>query len=156
VNSYTTGEQKLPEVCSDPSGGFVVVWEGAGAGDAGGIFARRYDALGAPDADHFSSTAIRRERRTVARVECVDVGGFVVAWTGTNPVADSDGTESLRSVSMRLARTPGPNSGEYVHVGIAGHGRRHAWRERRLRRRVGSQRQVQRPASMEFQRVWAL
>src|SRR4029078_10190251 len=54
VNSYTTGDQFPSAVTADGAGNFVVVWFGV---DQGGVyydvFARRFDASGAPLASEF-------------------------------------------------------------------------------------------------------
>src|SRR5258706_5674263 len=49
VNTYTTGGRSVAAVSSDSSGNFVVVWEGVGAGEAGGsygIFGQRFSSAG--------------------------------------------------------------------------------------------------------------
>ena len=48
LNTYTRSSQARPAVASDANGNFVVVWEGAGAGDAYGVFGQRYDSGGNP------------------------------------------------------------------------------------------------------------
>jgi hypothetical protein len=54
ANTYTTGDQDDTSVASDASGNFVVVWQSDGQdGSNRGIFARRYDASGAPRGPEF-------------------------------------------------------------------------------------------------------
>ena len=48
VNSYTTGDQRIPAVAMDAAGDFVVVWRGAGPTSADGVFARRFNSAGVP------------------------------------------------------------------------------------------------------------
>ena len=54
ASTVTTGRQRTPAVAMDGAGRFIVVWEdGSRDGSGSGIFARRYDALGAPMGDDF-------------------------------------------------------------------------------------------------------
>ena len=47
VSAFTTGTQTNPTIAHDPSnGGFVVAWQGVGAGDTLGVWMRRFDAAG--------------------------------------------------------------------------------------------------------------
>ena len=48
VNAYTTGDQSAPTVAWDTDGSFVVAWTSVQDGDGSGVFARRFDANGAP------------------------------------------------------------------------------------------------------------
>jgi hypothetical protein len=48
VNVTTAGDQRFPAVAMDPAGNFIIAWDGNGAGDSNGIFARRFDSLGVP------------------------------------------------------------------------------------------------------------
>src|SRR5258706_15783288 len=53
VNQYSTGIHGDPAVATGPDGGFVVVWDGEGAGDVLGVYAARFDAAGTRLADDF-------------------------------------------------------------------------------------------------------
>jgi hypothetical protein len=84
VSSHT-GSLISPAAASDPDGNFVVVWE-LYAYDFGGvgIFGRRFDSDGVPQADEFrvhTSTGGGQDEPSVA----LDANGnFVVAWHGYN------------------------------------------------------------------------
>ena len=91
ANTYTTtSPQALPSVAMDGAGDFVVVWEGAGETDAGGIHARRFAADGTPLGAAFQVNA---PANAVAFQHQPDVamapdGRFVVAWSSTAPGGD--------------------------------------------------------------------
>jgi hypothetical protein len=81
VNTYTTGYQGDPAVATDPSGGFVVVWE---SHDQGGSpvssFGQRFDRTGAKLGTEFPvPTSNPGGMPTVA---AMSPGGFVVTWHG--------------------------------------------------------------------------
>jgi hypothetical protein len=81
VNTYTTGAQSAPAVVIDPSSGnFVVVWEGAGSGDATGIFAQRYNSAGTPQGSQFrvNSFTVLMQRHAAVAVD--SPGTFLVVW----------------------------------------------------------------------------
>lgn len=80
VNSYTTGDQSTPVVAMDPAGSFVVVWRGAGPTSADGVFARRYDAAGAPQGSEFQVNT--SPTPTYPEVAMDRAGAFVVVWAG--------------------------------------------------------------------------
>jgi hypothetical protein len=83
VNEATANAQWYPAVGCADGGAFVVAWTSElqdGSGDA--VYARRYDAAGAPAGNEFrvnTTTADHQRQPTVA----VDASGdFVVAWSG--------------------------------------------------------------------------
>ncbi|HEX9236055.1 MAG TPA: hypothetical protein VF972_07225, partial [Actinomycetota bacterium] len=90
VNTYTSNDQILPTVASDPAGNFVVVWISYRQdGDNYGIFGQRFDAAGAPQGVEFrvnTSIAGSQFRPSVA---VAGSGDFVVAWS--SPDGSGDG-----------------------------------------------------------------
>ena len=70
VNTYTTGDQWVPTVASDPTGNFVVTWTSQDQdGNGEGIFAQRYAANGSPLGTEFqvnSTTANDQAYSSVA------------------------------------------------------------------------------------------
>jgi len=90
VNTYTTFDQGSPQaVAADAAGNFVVVWSGAGQGDAYGIFAQRFDSTGARQGSEFkvdSDTAGYQDHPRVARAAG---GNFLVVWDGAGPGDDA-------------------------------------------------------------------
>ena len=82
VNGYTPGRQWLPDVASDASGGFVVVWQSDGQdGSAGGVFARRYDPQGAPLGAGFAVNEHTTAEQGTPRVAVAPDGSFTVVWS---------------------------------------------------------------------------
>jgi hypothetical protein len=78
VNAYTTGLQIRPSIASDAAGDFVVVWQGAGAGDDVGVFARRYDDGVAGGEFRVNSVTTANQARPAVASD--PDGRFVVAW----------------------------------------------------------------------------
>jgi hypothetical protein len=76
VNTYTTGYQNQPEVASDPSGGFVVVWNSTPQGIAG----QRFASSGAPVGPEFIVNTHAAGYQLSPDVAADAAGGFVVAW----------------------------------------------------------------------------
>jgi len=97
VNTYTTGWQYRPSVAAVPAFGFLVTWWGAGDGDTdNGVFARGYDAQGAPYALPFrvNSTTAGLQRQPAAVP--TGAGGFVVVWASRGQDGDYDGVVGQR------------------------------------------------------------
>lgn len=82
VNTFTTEDQGFPGVAALAGGGFVVVWHSQPQdGDGYGVYAQRFDALGAPVGGEFrvnDSTALPQLLPSVA---ALDDGGFIVTWS---------------------------------------------------------------------------
>jgi hypothetical protein len=79
VNSSTTGFQSSPRVAVDPSGAFLIAW--VRLGGHRGIFARRFDATGAPLGEEFrvdTSAHLFPGRPLVASD---DAGNATITWT---------------------------------------------------------------------------
>jgi hypothetical protein len=84
VNTYTTGDQMAPDVASDPSGNFVVVWQSQGPdGSVEGIAAQRYDALGTPQGTEFIVNAYTLQDQSFPSVASDANGNFVVVWNSS-------------------------------------------------------------------------
>jgi hypothetical protein len=82
VNSYTTGSQGVPAVAGSPTGDFVVVWGGEGAGDpSGGVFGQRFSASGAPLGPEFRINTYTTDLQFAPSVGADASGYFVVAWS---------------------------------------------------------------------------
>jgi hypothetical protein len=82
VNSSTTGGQLDPAVSTDASGNFVVVWEDYfQEGSSAGIFARRFDAFGAPQGPEFLVNTYTTNKQLRPSVASDEDGRFVVVWT---------------------------------------------------------------------------
>ena len=82
VNTHTTNSQKFSTVAMDADGDFVVTWSSFGQdGSDYGVYARRYNAAGAPQGSEFrvnTRTTSTQRRSTVA----MDADGdFIVTWS---------------------------------------------------------------------------
>ena len=81
INTYTTGGQSQARVDAAADGDFVVAWQGAGAGDVDGIFARRFNSSGAPVAAEFRVNSVVVDAQNDFDLDVNAAGAFVVAWT---------------------------------------------------------------------------
>ncbi|MDH4563126.1 hypothetical protein E8F06_19175 [Pseudomonas sp. BN411] len=80
VNTTTTGNQNESDVVALTDGGYVVVWKGAGTGDADGIFTQRYDARGVPvGVETRVNTVVTGVQNNPSVVALLN-GGYVVTW----------------------------------------------------------------------------
>ena len=85
VNSFTTDYQYLPALAADPNGGFVVTWGSyTQDGDDGGVFARRYDAAGAPRGGEFQVNSYTTSSQGGPLVATDASGNFIVVWMSLN------------------------------------------------------------------------
>ncbi|QDT68985.1 Peptidyl-prolyl cis-trans isomerase A [Planctomycetes bacterium MalM25] len=93
VNDYLPGEQTSNEasiaVAASPVNR-VVVFEGEGAVDDAGVFARVYDADGEAVGDAFRVNSTIRGEQYAPAVAVADDGDFIVAWAGRG-VGDKEG-----------------------------------------------------------------
>jgi hypothetical protein len=76
-----------PFVAMDSSGNFVVTWVG-GDGSDEGIFARRYNAQGAPITGEFLVNTITVSRQLHPKAAGNDSGDFVIVWECAEPLPD--------------------------------------------------------------------
>ena len=116
VNSYTTGPQYIPHVAANPAGGFVVVWNGSGAGDPYyGIFAQRYDADGDADGGEFLVNSYTSGAQYYPQAAFDADGKFVVVWVSPN---DGGGY----GISGQRFDSAGADGGEFqVNTYTTGH-----------------------------------
>lgn len=98
VNTFTTGDQDDPDIAADPSGNFVVVWDGPGdTGSSRGIFARRYDASGAPlDSEEFVVNTFTAGSQTEPSIAVDTHGHFIVVWESDGQDLSGDGVFGQR------------------------------------------------------------
>ena len=83
VNTFTEGSQTAPDVAVGPAGGFFVVWESAGQdGDESGIFARRHDGSGIPQATEFQVNEFTPGYQIAPRIAIPEPGSLVAVWSG--------------------------------------------------------------------------
>jgi hypothetical protein len=104
VNSATAGNQRYPQISAGQ--GFVVVWRGSSVDDASGIFARRFDAGGAPLAEDFRvNTTTTGAQDAPAVAMDPDGSSFVVVWV--------EPTNSTDILGQRFSSTGEPLGGDF-------------------------------------------
>lgn len=89
VNQTGANNQWYPNVASSAFGDFVIVWTSAlqdGSGD--GVYARRYDAEGAPLGDEFRVNTTTEDHQRHPTVAMGPAGEFVVVWSGYGQGSD--------------------------------------------------------------------
>jgi hypothetical protein len=82
VNTYVTGDQLQPTVASSLDGDFVVAWRSNHDGDLNGVFAQRFNSLGAAQDAEFRVNGYTTGSQGYPAVAMDADGGFVVAWAG--------------------------------------------------------------------------
>ncbi|MHB0959585.1 MAG: tandem-95 repeat protein [Pirellulaceae bacterium] len=81
VNTFTEGRQHQPGVIFGGDGNFVITWRSEGQdGDAGGIFARRFDAEGAAVGDELQINALTAGDQLEPDIAARPDGTFVMTW----------------------------------------------------------------------------
>jgi hypothetical protein len=86
INTTTPGNQTEPDVAMDPSGSFIVVWQGPGS-DQEEIFARRYDPNGQPVGDEFLVNTCTQGQQRYPKVALNGDGAFIFVWESKKPEA---------------------------------------------------------------------
>jgi len=94
VNSTATGNQKEPSIAMDPTGRFVVAWQGPGP-DEEDIFARLFDPNCQPLEAEFQVNEHIEGEQVVPSVAMSPDGAFVVVWESRAP-------QGRRSICTRL------------------------------------------------------
>jgi len=116
VNTYTTEDQRYPDVAVRPSGEFVVVWASLAAEgdpDLWSVHGRRYGATGDPLGDQFQVNTYTTGRQLWPDVAYQPDGGFVVAWSSNGSFGTDD---DLESVQVRRFDSAGAPLGPEVQV----------------------------------------
>ena len=97
VNTYTTGQQRIPSIGVDADGNFVVVWGSAGSsGSDNSLFSiqgQRYDASGTTVGTEFQVNTYTTNTQFLPEVALDSDGDFVVVWhSGGSAGSDTSGT----------------------------------------------------------------
>jgi hypothetical protein len=79
VNQTTSGSQFRPSVDS-LGGGFIVAWDGKGAGDSDGVFARVFNAQGQPAGSEFRLNATTRQAQESVDLVPLSDTQFAAVW----------------------------------------------------------------------------
>jgi len=107
VNTYKTGYQDNPRVARSPGGNFLVVWDGAGPGDAAGVFGQRYDSAGTPQGSEFRVNTYTTGVQQTPAVAVDGLGNFKVVWAGPGA------TDSAGIFGQRYSSAGAPQGGEF-------------------------------------------
>ena len=92
VNAYTGSTKGLPAVAADDAGNFVIAWQSdAQDGSGSGVFARRFDSTGTPQAVEFQVNSFTEADQYDPAIGSDGTGGFVIAWTSAG---EQDGSSS--------------------------------------------------------------
>lgn len=108
VNTITAGSQFHPDVAMDNAGNYVVVWSSGPSGDAD-IFARRFDASGAPLESEFQVNTFTSFNQDNPRIGMDADGDFIVAWMSRSQFPPA----SASIVGQRYDKTGAPVGGEF-------------------------------------------
>ena len=88
VTTYTTGDQFLSSVASDPAGNVVMAWSSRGQDGSGwGVFAQRYASTGDPMGGEFQVNTYTPHHQSGPTVALDALGNFVIVWNGTRSQA---------------------------------------------------------------------
>jgi hypothetical protein len=97
INIYTAGDQTSPEVDSDGTGDFVVVWQSSAQDGSGlGVFGQRFAASGAAVGAEFrinTYTTLDQSRQSIALDSS---GDFVVVWQSAGQDGSANGVFGQR------------------------------------------------------------
>ena len=98
VNTYTSNSQYNPDVTGLKDGGFVVTWrdDSSQGGSSYEVRAQVFDAAGQEVGYSFGVNTYKDNYQYQAKVEALDDGGFVVAWTSQNQDGSSYGVYAQR------------------------------------------------------------
>jgi cysteine-rich repeat protein len=98
LNAYTTADQTGVSVAAEGTGGFVAAWSSFGQdGHFSGVFARRFDANGAPrSGSEFRVNTYTTDSQREATVATDRDGDFVVAWQSNEQDGENTGVFAQR------------------------------------------------------------
>jgi len=108
INTFTPGPQYGPDVASDTSGNFVVVWTSAQDGSGNCVVGQRYASSGAPIGSEFLVNTYTTGYQWRARVASDSAGNFVVVWQSF----EQDGS-NYGVFGQRFASTGAPVGPEF-------------------------------------------
>ena len=81
VNTTRADERWYPAIASDPGGGFTVAWQSYEQDGSGyGVYARRFDAAGAPLSGEIAVNTTTADYQWYPAIASDPGGGFTVAW----------------------------------------------------------------------------
>ncbi len=86
INTYTTRNQYSASIAMDSAGNFVVVWQSDSQDNSNtGVYAQRYNTLGAPQGSEFLINTTTAGPQGSPSIDMNADGNFVVVWQGAGP-----------------------------------------------------------------------
>jgi hypothetical protein len=105
VNTTTAGTQRGASVAIDSDGDFVVTWQSHGQDASGyGVYARRFNALGAPLGGEFRVNTLTAGDQRAPAAAMDDVGNFVITWESENQDGSLYGVYAQRYSASGIAQ----------------------------------------------------
>jgi hypothetical protein len=103
ANTFTRGDQDVPDVAGLADGGFVVTWQSQNQdGNNTGIFAQRYDAAGQAVGGEFQVNTFIQNAQQAPDVAALSDGGFVIVWDSQNQDGNNAGVYGQRFAANGL------------------------------------------------------
>jgi hypothetical protein len=110
VNTYTTGNQRLPDVARGPAGDFVVVWQSSGSSGSDSsndsIQAQRFDADGIPLGAELQVNSFTTDAQRSPAVAMDAQGNFVVVWGSLGSTGPDTSYSSVQARLYDFSGTP--------------------------------------------------
>ena len=111
VNPYTSGNETVPDVASDGSGGFVATWTSNQDPDSSSsVQAQRFDAAGAPLGGELKVNSWTTGLQSYSAVAVDGDGSFVVVWRSSG---NQDGF-NYGVIGRRYDSGGAPDGGEFI------------------------------------------
>jgi len=105
VNAFSTGRQQTPDIAMDADGDFVITWASyAQDGNRDGIYAKRYNAAGAPQGLEFLVNTTTTNNQSQPSVAMDSDGDFAIAWWSYPQDGSSSGIYAQRYDSAGVAQ----------------------------------------------------
>lgn len=108
-NSYTTNDQRFPDISLDNDGDFVVVWESGGSdgtdSDSYSIQGQRFNSSATAVGLQFQVNSYTTNGQTAAAISLDSDGDFVVVWTSDGSGGDSS-NGSVQGQRFNSSATP--------------------------------------------------
>jgi hypothetical protein len=111
VNSYTTGDQRYPDVASASGGNFLVVWTSLDSTvfpAEGDIFAQRFGSDGQPVGGEILVNSYTTGDQSAPRATVAQNGDFVVVWESSGSPGNDDDDESIQGRRISSTGVLGP------------------------------------------------
>ncbi len=107
INQFTEGDQRNATVAMDADGDFIVAWESSVQDQydgSSGIYARRYNSVGAPLTDEFQVNTLDIGPQIHPAIAADNDGNFIIAWESQSQ--DGSFFNNLKAQRYRFDATP--------------------------------------------------